>query len=355
MIMRILDQVARKLRERRHLAQCKALLQTPPIARQDDGLVLFSMIGTKVVLPYLLAVKSLHHQLKRGRVAILDDGTLTPADKALLRDQLGDPVIRPMAAVDTGACPKGGCWERLFALLALRDTDYVIQLDSDTVTLGPVPEVEAAITANRSFTLAGGEAEAPLGFLPLPEFVARFYPKGEEGGHIQALFESRILQMPDAASRRYARGCAGFAGFAKGGGGIAAAQEFSRAAKAIAGARWSEWGSEQITSNYLIANEEGATLLPYDRYSNYWNVPWGSNMRFIHFVGAWRYANSSYSDATAKALVLLSKKRVLGPDQPQSSRPTKPLEMVIKPIPVGLPSKAFDRRSYGQRVARIGD
>jgi hypothetical protein len=305
MIIQKLQSLMRKVREANHKRQCGALLTTPPIVPKDDGLILFSMIGTAVVLPYLLAVKSLHHQVKRGRIMLLDDGTLTNADKALLADQLGNPVIIPIASVDTGECPNGGCWERLFSILKLRENDYVVQLDSDTVTLGPVPEVVAAIEANLSFTLAGGESEAPLGFLPLADFVKACYPDGEGEGHIQTVFESRITRLCNPEVRKYARGCAGFAGFAKGGGGMEAAKSFSREATAITGKRWSEWGSEQIASNYIIANEGGATMLRYDRYFNYWNAPWGDDMRFVHFVGAWRYANSSYAKATAKAVALL--------------------------------------------------
>jgi hypothetical protein len=299
------ERLMRMGREAIHLRQCRALLDTPPIVPADDGLILFSMIGTKVVLPYLLAVKSLHHQLQRGRVVVLDDGTLTVADKALLNAQLGSPQIIPIASVDTGACPKGGCWERLFTLLGLRDTHYVIQLDSDTVTLGPVPEVAAAVAANQSFTLAGGAQDAVTGFLPLGDFIAQVYPQGPEEGHIQALFESRIGQMPDAAQLRYGRGCAGFAGFAAGGGGLESAKSFSQAAEAITAKRWHEWGSEQIASNFLIANEAGSAMLPYARYSNYWNADWDGEMRFIHFVGAWRYANDRYRRATDAAIAML--------------------------------------------------
>ncbi len=305
MIIQKFQSLVRKVREADQKRHCRALLDLPPIVPQQDGLILFSMIGTAVVLPYLLAVKSLHHQIKRGRIMLLDDGTLTAQDKALLAAQLGNPLILPIASVDTGDCPKGGCWERLFSILALREQDYVVQLDSDTVTLGPVPEVVAAIEANKSFTLAGGEDEAPLGFLPLSDFVKACYPDGEGEGHIQTLFESRITQLSSAASRKYARGCAGFAGFARGGGGRQAAIDFSREATAITGTRWSEWGSEQIASNYLIANEAGSTMLPYDRYFNYWNAPWGRDMRFVHFVGAWRHENSSYVEATRQAIALL--------------------------------------------------
>ncbi len=302
MIMQKFDRIARKAREQFHKRQCRALLTTPAIVPRDDGLILFSMIGTAVVLPYLLAIKSLHHQLQSGRVILLDDGTLSASDKALLADQLGRPEIIPIASVDTGVCPKGGTWERLLTIQRLRATHYVIQLDSDTVTLGPVDDVATAIAANRSFTLSGGEAEAPLGFLPLPEFLKAFYPDGPADGHIQSFFESRIMRLPRAATRRYARGCSGFAGFAKGPDRIDAMIEFSQSAQAFCGPRWSEWGTEQITSNYLIANEDGARLLPYHHYSNYWNEPWGADMRFVHFVGAWRHANDSYAQATAQVI-----------------------------------------------------
>ena len=59
----------------RHAAAIADILETPPIVPRQDGVVLFSMIGTAVLLPYLVAVKSLWHQLGRGRIALLDDGT----------------------------------------------------------------------------------------------------------------------------------------------------------------------------------------------------------------------------------------------------------------------------------------
>ena len=76
-------------------------------------MVIFSMMGTRVLLPYLVAVKSFHAQLAIGRVVILDDGTLTAADRAVLAHHLGNPSILPIDAVKTGACPTGGTWERL--------------------------------------------------------------------------------------------------------------------------------------------------------------------------------------------------------------------------------------------------
>ena len=135
------DRALRRLREMHFNRAVHGVLAAPPARAADDGVVIFSMIGTRVVLAYLVAAKSLHAQLGRGRFAILDDGTLTSADKALLAAHLSSPEIFDIAAVDVGQCPRGGCWERLLTLLELRRDNYVIQLDSDTVTLGPVSEI----------------------------------------------------------------------------------------------------------------------------------------------------------------------------------------------------------------------
>ena len=78
----------------RHNEAIAEVLSTPPIVPKADGVVLFSMIGTAVLLPYLVAVKSLWHELRRGRVAILDDGTLTAQDRAVLAHHCGDLHIR---------------------------------------------------------------------------------------------------------------------------------------------------------------------------------------------------------------------------------------------------------------------
>src|SRR5690606_18052021 len=171
MIMhRLLPQRWRTYRDAtRHAEAIAGILDTPPIVPRNDGLVLFSMIGTAVLLPYLVAVKSLWSRLERGRVAILDDGTLSAGDRALLTHHCGNPEIIRFAEVDMAGFPQGGCWERFLTILDRRTSEYWLQLDSDTVTIGPVPEVADAIDRNRSFTLLGG-AQAELGALTFTEF-----------------------------------------------------------------------------------------------------------------------------------------------------------------------------------------
>ncbi len=305
--------ITTQMRQARHRRLCAAILHTPPIVPRDDGLVLFSMIGTAGVIPYLVAIKSLHARLGRGRVALMDDGTLRPADRDLLARHLGHPAILPVGGVDTRACPRGGTWERLLAILDLRAEDYVIQLDSDTVTVGPVPEVLAAIDANRSFTLLGEADEEPAA-RELPAFSARRWPDGPPAfdvatSHVQGAIEASMhaLAIPGMAAPRYVRGCSGFAGFARSAAGRGIAEDFSAAATAALGpAKWSDWGSEQVTSNFVIANEPDPLLLPYDRYLNYWNEPVPDDARFVHFIGTYRYAEGAYAAASRNAIAALA-------------------------------------------------
>ena len=297
----ILEHLNWAWKTRRHAALARAVLNTPPIVPRDDGVVLFSMVGSKAVLPYLVAVKSLHHHLGRGRVEILDDGTLTAADRRTIAHHCGDPVVHHIDAVDTGPCPRGGTWERLLTILDLRATAYVVQLDSDTVTCGAVPEVAAAIDARRSFTIRG-EAEARLS--PIDTFVAQL-PFEQPPLHIQKASERCLdaLALPEIPRPLYVRGCAGFTGLAPSGAGRARAEAFSVVMEARLGAaRWREWGTEQVTSNFLIANEADPVLLPYDRYLNFWNETPPADARLVHYVGTYRFHGSSYMRATRDAI-----------------------------------------------------
>lgn len=305
--------VTTQMKQMRHRRIIAGVLDTPGIVPRDDGLVLFSMIGGSVVVPYLVAIKSLHARLRRGRVVLMDDGSLTARDRDLLRRHLGDPAILPIGAVDVGACPRGGTWERLLTILDLRARDYVIQLDSDTVTVGAVPEVLAAIDANRSFTILGEADEDPC-VLPFAEFSAKRWPKGPPPfeiatSHVQGAIEASMigLTVSGMTAPRYVRGCSGFTGFARGDAGRGAAYAFSAAATAALGAaKWSDWGSEQVTSNFVIANEPDPLLLPYDRYLNYWNEPPPADARFVHFIGTHRYANRAYANASQTVIGALA-------------------------------------------------
>lgn len=306
-MMTLREKIVRRSREWLYLLQARGILSTPPAIPRDDGVILFSMIGTKVLLAYLVAIKSLHRNLQRGRFVILDDGTLTAADKAVLAHHLGNPEIHHIDDVDIGPCPPRAVWERLLLLLDLRRNDYVIQVDSDTVTLGPVPEVAAAIDAGRNFTLKG---EASACWLPVEEFVKTtpgldpFSPETHIQGATEEVLPRIRAGLPEPA--HYVRGCAGFAGFAPGGLGRDVAEAFSREAEAILGRdSWKRWGSEQVMSNVIVANEGEPLLLPYERYLNFWNEPLPAGAALSHFIGTYRFHRGAYGAATHQAIAAL--------------------------------------------------
>lgn len=289
----------------RHNEAVLGILDTAPIVPQRDGLVIFSMIGTAVLLPYLVAVKSLWAQLQRGRIAILDDGTLTASDRAILAQHCGDPEILSLADVPLGLFPHGGTWERLLTILDRRGGEYWIQLDSDTVTIGPVPELLDAISRNRSFALLGGD-DAAIGALPLAEFAQHLYPGGAQEGHVQTRIESRLGTIQADNGWRYVRGCSGFTGFAAGGAGRELAAAFLAEMERMLGREdVFIWGTEQVASNFQLANERNLLTLPYARYLNYWNEPWGDDAAFVHFVGTHRHDKGAYMASSRSVIAQL--------------------------------------------------
>jgi hypothetical protein len=286
-----------------HAHVAKGILETPPLKPTNDRVVLFSMMGTRVLLPYLVAVKSLHNRLKVGRVAILDDGSLTKDDRRLLAEQLGDPVVHHIGQVSTGACPKGGTWERLLTLLDMAEHDYVIQLDSDTVTVGDMPEIKRAIEENRCFTLLGEPGAQRNGLIRLSSY-AKYCDPNEVCDHVQHHAELNLEHHEDAANHFYVRGCSGFTGFSLGCRMTRSdAEAFSRFEESRIGrAKWESWGSEQVTSNFLIANSGQPVLLPYARYRNYWGDKVPESTSFLHFIGTYRYSNMKYAHYTQQAI-----------------------------------------------------
>src|SRR3546814_2516555 len=98
---------------------CKTIFSTPPVRSYSDGVIIFSMIGTEVMTPYLVAAKSLHNHLKRGRMVIIDDSTLTDRDRSLVRQHLDNPQIISIRDTDTGPCPRGRARTRLLPSLSL--------------------------------------------------------------------------------------------------------------------------------------------------------------------------------------------------------------------------------------------
>ncbi|MBV8165903.1 MAG: glycosyltransferase family 2 protein, partial [Alphaproteobacteria bacterium] len=207
----MLYRLRRKLARDRFERQTHAVRETPPLRPVGAPLTFVSMVSHVDVSMYLIAIKSLYRRLGRGRILIVDDGSLTAEDCAVLAEHLGNPTIIGLHTLDTGRCPRGGTWERLVLILdRCAAGDYVIQVDSDTLAQAGLDEVAACVEANRAFTLGTRMGNA---FCTLREAAARVADL--PGNHIQMAAERAFATLPDADRRRYVRGSSGFAGFAR--------------------------------------------------------------------------------------------------------------------------------------------
>ena len=277
--------------------QFRSLLKLPALVREPASIVVVTMLGSSDLLQYLLAIRSFCQRCRVGEIIILNDGSLGPEDEALLRRHLGNATILPISGIQTGSCPRGGCWERLLYILDLSVDRYVIQIDSDVLTLGPVPEVIDAIAANAAFTLSSGEEEQIVDVQETARRVANALST-----HPQILAEQALARLPESIGQRYVRGSAGFAGFAAGGPGRAQAEAFSAAMQATIGEAWALWGTEQVASNFIVSNSPEGRLLPWSRYRCFYGVEPPDDIALLHFIGTWRYDGGVYRRLARRTL-----------------------------------------------------
>lgn len=273
----------------RHFRSCRHVLDLPPLEIREAPLSFVSMVSHRDLVMYLVAIRSLYAQIGEGAITIIDDGSLTAADAEILRRLLGRPQIIRADQIDTGACPRGGTWERLLHILDLSSSRYLIQLDSDTLTLAPVDEVINAYRSNRSFSLATRQGRQ---LVTLDE--ASRAAQCSRSQRVQIVAESSLSRLPGFGGCRYVRGCSAFAGFGKGAFTRAQAERLSHAMTETIGAKWREWGSEQVTSNLAIASAVDPLLLPYPRYATYDPSVNTDDSVFLHFIGTHRFRSDVY-------------------------------------------------------------
>ena len=275
--------------------QCRAVFATPPLRPREGDVTLLSMVSHRDLILYLLAIKSFYLRSEGGKIAFLDDGSLTQKDLTLLEEHLpfadrySIDDVRPPAG-----CPSsGGCWERLTVLSRLSKNSYVIQVDTDTLCLGPPTEVFELVADQRSFVISGDDQQNEI-----VTFSDAGKKKRGTPGHVQTILEQRLPEHPDASSRKYVRGCAGFSGFAPGAASEERMTAVSREFANICGEdEWQQWGSEQITSNMLVVDSPNAAVLPFPQYAGYFPNTLGErpDCKLIHFIGANRFRHGAYA------------------------------------------------------------
>lgn len=279
-----------KLSAWRFSSMCRRVVDTRPLLTNQAPLLFVSMVSHKDLQGYLLAIKSIYRYVGEGRILIINDGSLTNSDLDLLRVHADAPTIIHIDTIDTASCPRGGTWERLMLIAGLAENSYVIQVDSDLLAISSIPEVVDAYQRNIAFTQSGSLNSALVGLEQ-----AAIYAETQSGQHLQTLSERALRAIKPPLGQRYARGSSGFAGFPCGVDLRPMVQAFSaEMVKLIGLERWSKWGSEQVTSNYVIANCSEAMLLDAKRYSIHWEGRTNEPASLIHFVGMFRHRFGTY-------------------------------------------------------------
>jgi hypothetical protein len=239
---------------------------------------------------YLVAIKSFYSHFGRGGIVAINDGSLTNRQVECLHRQIPGIALIHIEDIPRRNVPKGGCWERLLCMIGLAQTGYVIQLDSDTLTRRPVAEVLDACRQQRPFIMAGDRQGASI----TSRAQAAQAAASSGGRHIQVMMEQALPQIPGLGPN-YVRGCAAFFGMPPGSLRFSDVEDFSERMQERLGARWREWGTEQATVNYFLANMADTLVLQPPKYTHRWKTPPGEDSAFVHFIGTHRFDGHFYA------------------------------------------------------------
>jgi hypothetical protein len=272
---------------------CRNVLRTPPISPVGGGddVLILSGVGNRDLLMYLVAIKSFYHFFNRGRVLLLVQDNCPESNLEVLMHHVNPLRIVRDSEVKLGRCPHGGTWERLVSIVREVKDRYVIQLDSDTVTFGEIPEVKECVSSNTSFMIGTWRNQELEGLQQASKRV-----RDVKSTHVQMLAEKSLDRLPGYEVLKYARGQSSFAGFAKASCTVEALEQFSEQMENIVGhSKWREWGSESVASNFMIANAPAATILPHPKYATYMppSRKYGRSS-LVHFEGTNRFKHGFY-------------------------------------------------------------
>lgn len=300
LVNRVIQRLKRDYFRAQYQKAARDILATRPLERGDLPFTLLSMVHQRDVHSYLVAVKSFTHFLNPRGVVVVCDPSITRDDRALLQHHLPHAVLRDAQEFTHSDIPRGGTWERLYAISEYAQDSYVIQLDADTLTVQPIPEVRDAILAGTGFVI-GEMPDTPIRSLAAARENA--LPWMRPGAHIQGIAETEMANVGLPADARYIRGCSGFTGFPQSSTMRIAMTDFSRRMTDKLGTDWKRWGTEQVTSNYLVSNAPGTQPLPFPKYGTPDCAT--ADTAFFHFIGSMRFINSKYEATSRQAIRLL--------------------------------------------------
>lgn len=296
-----------KLMKLRFGKVARGVRNTPPITyRESKSVTILSMVGNDTVDMYLLAIKSFMKNFGYGNIEVINDGSLTEGDINVLHDHIPGVNISDSSMIDTLNCPSYISWKRLFRAQQLAESSYVIQLDSDTLSLGPLVDVHNHVQSNTGFLTGSKRWNGPVDVEFLDGVVSQW-----QSTHVQARAEKNFKNLSFFENgTTYLRGCAGFAGYPQNFADVQTIVELSKSIQKYVGDDWLRWGSEQTTTMCLISKCTESKILPWPYYQNY-GMPFSSEntraMNLVHFIGTNRFKDSTYLKLSKVVIRDLSK------------------------------------------------
>lgn len=310
------QQVSNKIRRTyhhfRYTIAARRILETLPLQAGSMPLTVLSMVHSRDVISYLVAIKSFARYVNPQQIVVVCDPSITDNDRRCLRVHIPHIILRRADEFTHSDIPRGGTWERLFAISEYSRDSYVVQLDADTITMLPPTEVIHAIVANSGFVISGNLGNVLMSLQETEDNAASWGPPGPSED-MQATVERNMATSNLPPQARYVRGCSGFTGFPTSDTMTNDLVQFSKTMQARYGKRWAEWGTEQITSNYLVANSRGTIVLPFLTYGTPDVLHAESIM--THFIGFMRFTSGKYRAATLQTIQKLKSATALAPEK----------------------------------------
>lgn len=298
-ISKLVSKIKRRAQNRWFAVQCGAVLSTSPIQpKRSDDLLIVSMVRHIDLIMYLIAIKSFYRYLNYGEIVVINDGTLTTKDLQILKYHVSPSQVVDINDIRPMKTPAYVSWKRLSLIVDYIRDHYVIQLDSDTMTTNEIPEVSDCVKNNNNFILG---TSLGIKIETMKDFFERAKSM-KKSDKVQRVAEMNLSKIPDFEQLKYIRGTGAFVGFVKNSFTRGQVEDFSQKMEDIIGSKWHEWGSEQVTVNYITANLSDIIVLPYPKYSGYYpeiEVPY-ERSSFLHFTGLNRFRNGFYLKTAKK-------------------------------------------------------
>lgn len=274
----------------------------PIIADANPEIIIVSQIYSSAVHMTLVAIKSFLRFFGSASVELIDDGSLTKEDIHKIETHLIGVKIIHINDINIGSCPNGGTWERLCYIIERSKSAYVIQVDTDTLTTGPIAEIYNLVQSNTSFAVG-----APMWPDKIPLNYLKTFTTALKNDHVQVQGEGLLDSIESLKLDGYLRTCSAFTGFAKGKFTLGDLERFSSEMQNKLGAeKWNEWGSEQFSSNVMISTLDDSTVLPWPKYQNYkfpsYSGEYQGIVSFIHFIGSCRFLDRKYEKMTKEII-----------------------------------------------------